>query len=139
MNCRLGWAAGCRLSQPKFYPSIHFQLQFTCTWSETLFMALFFPFLTHCWHRTLENTKVSFLSGFFIVSTNFENTDFLTLLHTFVTFFSSCEFNTSSFRQTDIRFGSFANHENVSQSGCKCVTVGILKLKKKSILMKISW
>ena len=43
VNCRKesGWSANCWPSQPKFYPTIHlwstvhFQLQFTCTWSDS--------------------------------------------------------------------------------------------------------
>ena len=39
---KLGWSANCWMSQSKFYPTIHFrstihfQLQFTCTWSEPI-------------------------------------------------------------------------------------------------------
>ena len=40
----------------------------------------------------------------------------------------------------DIRFVSFTDHENVSQSGCEGMTVGILEFSKKNIvLMRIHW
>ena len=35
----MGWSANCWPIQPKFLPStIHFELQFTCTWSSPLYI-----------------------------------------------------------------------------------------------------
>ena len=44
----LGWSANCWPSQSKFYPTIHFWLQFTCTWSWSLFLNYFSNFRALC-------------------------------------------------------------------------------------------
>ena len=78
---KLGWSANCWPSQPKFYPTIHFQstihfqLQFTCTWSgpwcnlmwpvlQNFLIALFFSiFRVLCCSSTLSEMALGKLWG----------------------------------------------------------------------------
>ena len=63
----LGWSANCSLSQPKFFPTIHFQstihfqLQFTCTWSGPKFSRFYKKF-----RRFIHSKKLSLSSFIFM-------------------------------------------------------------------------